>query len=114
MLAGMKLVRKVAKQPALSGLIAEEITPGAAVVDDAALLDYVQAKGSTIFHPSSTCRMGADTGAVVDPRLQVNGISGLRIADASIMPTLVSANTNAACIMIGEKAADLILEDLRA
>lgn len=112
MVAGMKLVRKVAEQPALKGYIANEIAPGKDVQDDAALLDYVRAKGSTIFHPSSTCRMGADETAVVDPRLKVKGVEGLRIADASIMPTLVSGNTNAACIMIGEKAADMILEDL--
>ncbi|MCL4107973.1 UNVERIFIED_CONTAM: hypothetical protein GTU68_017001 [Idotea baltica] len=114
MVAGMKLVRKVAQQAALKDYIAEEIVPGQSVQDDDAILDYLKAKGSTIFHPTSTCRMGSDEGAVVDPRLKVNGIEGLRVADASIMPTLVSGNTNAACIMIGEKAADMILEDMRA
>ncbi|MBU2865508.1 GMC family oxidoreductase [Pacificibacter marinus] len=111
MVAGMKLVRTVAEQPALSDYIANEIVPGDAVQSDAEILDYVRANGSTIFHPSSTCRMGADAGAVVAPDLRVNGIMGLRVADASIMPTLVSANTNAGCIMIGEKAADLILKE---
>ncbi|MBU2963193.1 choline dehydrogenase [Citreicella sp. C3M06] len=112
MVAGMKLVRKVAAQPALSDYISAEMMPGADVADDAALLEYVRANGGSIFHPSSTCRMGADDGAVVDPRLRVRGLTGLRVADASIMPTLVSANTNAACIMIGEKAADMILQDI--
>jgi choline dehydrogenase-like flavoprotein len=107
----MRLVRKVAEQPALTDHIAEEIVPGKDVQDDEALLDFVCAKGLTIFHPSSTCRMGVDESAVVDARLKVNGIDGLRVADASIMPTLVSGNTNAGCIMIGEKAADMILED---
>lgn len=111
MVAGMRLVRKVAKQAAIKGYIHEEIVPGPGVIDDAALLDYVRNNGSTIFHPSSTCRMGADENAVVTPRLKVNGIENLRVADASIMPTLVSANTNAACLMIGEKAADMVLED---
>ncbi|MCL4154562.1 UNVERIFIED_CONTAM: hypothetical protein GTU68_034452 [Idotea baltica] len=114
MVAGMRLVRKVAAQPALKGYISEETKPGADVADDAALLDYVRNNGASIFHPSSTCRMGADERAVVTPRLKINGIEGLRVADASIMPTLVSGNTNAACIMIGEKAADMVLEDHRA
>lgn len=112
MVAGMKLVRKVASQPALEGYITEEMLPGADISEDAALLGYVRANGSSIFHPSSTCRMGEDAGAVVDSRLRLRGLAGLRVADASIMPTLVSANTNAACIMIGEKAADMILQDI--
>lgn len=112
MVAGMRLVRKVAAQPALKDYIADEIVPGVKAQSDEQLLDYVRAKGGSIFHPSSTCRMGADEAAVVDPQLRVNGVQGLRVADASIMPTLVSGNTNAGCIMIGEKAADLILEDL--
>lgn len=112
MVAGMKLVRKVAAQPALTDYVSEEVLPGAEVTDDADILSYVRANGSSIFHPSSTCRMGTDEHAVVDPRLRVNGLAGLRVADASIMPKLVSANTNAACIMIGEKAADMILEDI--
>ena len=110
MVAGMRLVRKVAEQPALKNYISEERTPGPDVTDDAGLLDFVRHNGSTIFHPSSTCRMGTDAQAVVSPRLKVNGIEGLRVADASIMPTLVSANTNAASIMIGEKAADMVLQ----
>ena len=111
MVAGMRLVRKVSNQPALKGYISEELKPGLDVTDDESILDFVRNNGSTIFHPSSTCRMGGDPQAVVNPRLKVNGMEGLRVADASIMPTIVSANTNAACIMIGEKAADLVLED---
>jgi choline dehydrogenase len=111
MIAGMRLVRKVAAQSALESYVSKEMRPGSDVTDDDALLDYVRNNGSTIFHPSSSCRMGVDQGAVVDPRLKVHGIEGLRVADASVMPTLVSANTNAACIMIGEKAADMVLQD---
>ncbi|MDA8870345.1 GMC family oxidoreductase N-terminal domain-containing protein [Rhizobiaceae bacterium] len=114
MVAGLQLVRKVASQPALRDYIAEELAPGLEVANADELLAFVRAKGSSIFHPSSTCRMGCDDASVVDPRLKVRGIDGLRIADASIMPTIVSGNTNAACIMIGEKAADMILEDFAA
>ena len=110
MVAGMRLVRKVAGQQALEEYIGNETVPGTDVSDDASLLEYVRNNGSTIFHPSSSCRMGIDKAAVVDPQLNVNGVDGLRVADASIMPTIVSANTNAACIMIGEKAADMVLQ----
>ncbi|MBC9209306.1 choline dehydrogenase [Roseomonas aerophila] len=108
MIEGLKLIRRVAATQALSEWIAEEYLPGAACEGDEALLGHLRRAGTTIFHPSSTCRMGGDAGAVVDPQLRVNGIDGLRVADASIMPTVVSGNTNAACIMIGEKAADLV------
>ncbi|MFO1068117.1 MAG: choline dehydrogenase [Geminicoccaceae bacterium] len=116
MVDGMKLVRRIMDQPAIRPYNAQEMLPGAAVVSDADLLAYVRARGGTIFHPTSTCRMGpdGDTGAVVDPRLRVHGLDGLRIADGSIMPAVVSGNTNAPIIMIGEKAAAMILEDKAA
>ncbi len=109
--AGLQLTRRLAETEALKPYIAEEIEPGPARVTDDDMLAYARARGSTIFHPTSTCTMGpADRpGSVVDPGLKVHGTLGLRVADASIMPTVVSGNTNAACIMIGEKGSDLIL-----
>ena len=83
------------------------------VASDADLLDYARRRGGTVYHPTSTCKMGNDPMAVVDPELRVHGIDGLRVADASIMPTVVSGNTNAATIMIGEKAADMVRQKLR-
>jgi choline dehydrogenase-like flavoprotein len=78
------------------------------VRSDAELLDYARRRGGTVYHPTSTCKMGVDAMAVVDPELRVRGIEGLRVADASVMPTVVSGNTNAATIMIGERCADLL------
>ncbi len=113
MLAGMKLARRIIAQPAIAPLVKREVLPGPEVEGDAALAEYIRDTGYTIFHPASTCRMGPDAGAVVDARLRVRGVAGLRVADASVMPTVVSGNTNAACIMIGEKAAEMIREDNR-
>ena len=87
--------------------IAAEFQPGSAVESDEELLDYARRRGGTVYHPTSTCKMGSDPMAVVDAELRVHGIEGLRVADASIMPTVVSGNTNAATIMIGERAADM-------
>jgi choline dehydrogenase len=108
---GLKILRKILQAPALRPYVIEEIDPGAKVSSDEALLAYCRQRGSTIYHPTSTCRMGNDPLAVVDQRLRVRGLDGLRVVDGSIMPDLVSGNTNAAIIMIAEKASDMILED---
>ena len=105
---GLKLGRRIAARPAMQHWIESENLPGAAVQDDEGLLEHARRYGGSIFHPSGTCKMGRDRMAVVDEQLRVHGLQGLRVADASIMPTVVSGNTNAACIMIGEKAADLV------
>ncbi len=105
---GLKLGRRIAAQPAMQHWIEAEHLPGKDVQGDAALLEHARRYGGSIFHPSGTCKMGRDRLAVVDDSLRVHGLDGLRVADASIMPTVVSGNTNAACIMIGEKAADLV------
>ena len=110
---GLKILRKILRAPALSSYVVEEVDPGAKVSTDEELLDYCRRRGSTIYHPTSTCRMGSDALAVVDQRLRLRGIEGLRVVDASIMPDLVSGNTNAAVIMIAEKASDMILQDAR-
>ena len=107
----IKLTRKLVKAPALEGLIAEEYEPGLQHQTDQQLLDYARLRATTIYHPAGTCKMGSDKMAVVDQRLRVHGLEGLRVADCSIMPLLVSGNTNAAAIMIAEKAADMIIED---
>jgi choline dehydrogenase len=108
LVAGLKLGRLIAGRPAMQHWIESEHLPGADVQGDEDLLDHARRYGGSIFHPSGTCRMGRDRMAVVDESLRVHGLAGLRVADASIMPTVVSGNTNAACIMIGEKAADLV------
>lgn len=108
---GMKLTRRIARTEALRPWIEAEHQPGDQVRTDDELLDYIRRAGTTIFHPAGTCKMGPDPMAVVDARLRVHGIAGLRVADASIMPTVVSGNTNAACVMIGEKAAAMLRQD---
>jgi choline dehydrogenase len=112
--AGMKLTRNIMSQPAIARYIAEELNPGAGVQTEAQMLAVARDKGTTVFHPTSTCRMGLDSKAVVDERLRVKGFDGLRVMDASIMPALVSGNTNAAVIMIAEKGAAMLLEDAKA
>lgn len=109
LLEGVRLARRLAATRAMAPWIAGEVTPGPATGDDdAALLEFICGNAITVYHPTSTCRMGGDPESVVDPELRVRGIGGLRIADASIMPTLISGNTNAPSIMIGERCADLV------
>jgi len=113
LLAGMKLGRRVIEDKAMDKYRAHEMNPGEAVQTDAEWLAFARANGQTTYHVIGTCKMGQDGMAVVDDRLRVHGIDGLRVADASIMPTMVSGNTNAAVIMIAEKAADMVKEDAR-
>jgi choline dehydrogenase len=115
LLDGMKLVRRVTGQPAFARHVVREHLPGLEAATDEALMAYARGYATTVFHPCGTCKMGSgsDARAVVDARLRVHGLAGLRVADASIMPTLTSGNTNAPTIMIAEKAADMILADAR-
>jgi choline dehydrogenase len=105
----MRIAREVAAAPALAALIETETNPGPACDNDSELLAYASAFGMTGYHPVGTCRMGSDEAAVCDPQLRVRGVTGLRVIDASVMPRLVSGNTNATTAMIAEKAADSIL-----
>lgn len=108
---GVRLARALGHTPAYEKLRGEEIEPGAAVINPADIAQFVRRAADTIYHPAGTCRMGSDGQAVVDARLRVHGVEGLRIADASIMPDVVSAPTHATCVMIGSRAADLILSE---
>jgi len=110
----IKVARRIISAPAIVSQITEEHAPGAQYQSDDELLQAARECSQTIYHPTSSCKMGADEMAVVDHRLRVHGIEGLRIADASIMPEIVSGNTNAPTIMIGEKAADMIREDAKS
>ncbi len=113
-LAGLRFGRRIAATRPMADCVDYEIAPGAAVQSDDELIDYCRASGLSLLHPVGTCRMGTGSDAVVDPRLRVQGIDGLRVVDASIMPRIVTGNTNAASIMIGEKGASMIIEDARA
>jgi choline dehydrogenase len=110
-LKALRIARSIMTAPAMAPFKLTELAPGPERSSDADLLDWVKATAETTYHPVGTCKMGTDPMAVVDPRLRVHGIAGLRVADASIMPTLTSGNTNAPSIMIGERAADLVRED---
>ncbi|HLB98062.1 MAG TPA: choline dehydrogenase [Acetobacteraceae bacterium] len=112
--AGMRLARTFTRQPALAPYVAEEIVPGPNINTDAEFAASIRRTASSNLHPVGTCRMGPNGDAVVDARLRVHGIGRLRVADAAIMPTVPAGNTNAPSIMIGEKAADMILSDARA
>jgi choline oxidase len=110
LLAGMKLARDIARQPALQRWISRELAPGSHVQDDQELAEYARRTSNTVYHPAGTCRMGArnDPLAVVDPQLHVKGVHRLRVADASIFPTMISVNPCITCMMIGEKCAGLL------
>lgn len=108
---GIEIGRKITKAPAMDAIIVDEHEPGWHAENHNDILEWARNRATTIYHPVGTCKMGSDDQAVVDDRLRVHGIQGLRVADASIMPTITSGNTNAPAIMIGEKASDMILED---
>jgi choline dehydrogenase len=110
---GLKILRRILQAPALRAFTVEEVDPGPKISTDEELLNFARQRGSTVYHPTSTCRMGNDPLAVVDARLRLRGLEALRVIDGSIMPDLVSGNTNAAIIMIAEKASRMILEDAR-
>ncbi|MEX0345536.1 MAG: GMC family oxidoreductase [Rhizobiaceae bacterium] len=108
MIEGLKIVREIYRQPAFADLWRREIVPGADIQSDEDILDAVRKHASTVYHLTGTCRMGSDQRSVVDPELKVRGVDGLRLADASVMPCITSANTNAPTFMIAEKAAEMI------
>ncbi|MFN7753647.1 MAG: GMC family oxidoreductase [Pseudomonadota bacterium] len=111
LLAGMKAARRLMQQPAIAGLVVREHDPGPDCTDDTAMEHHLRRRGGISYHPVGTCAMGRGPEAVVDARLRVHGVEGLRVVDASIMPTLVSGNTNAPTFMIAEKGAAMVLED---
>jgi choline dehydrogenase len=113
-LAGVDHVRRVFASPAMARHVGHEITPGSDLQTENELIDFIRANGITLYHPVGTCKMGTEPAAVVDPRLRVHGIDGLRVIDASIMPAVTTGNTNAPTIMIAEKGAAMIREDARA
>ena len=113
-IAGMKLVDRIYRQPAFQKIVIGDRQPHPVPQDDADWIAYARAKTLLAYHPVGTCRMGSDAASVVDPRLRVRGVERLRVVDASVMPTLTSGNTNAAAIMIGEKAADMIIATSKA
>jgi choline dehydrogenase len=110
-IGGIKVARRIAQSPSLAPHILSEFVPGSQFQSDAELLDVARRYSQTIYHPAGTCKMGVDDQAVVDPRLKVHGVERLRVVDCSIMPEIVSGNTNAPTIMIAEKAADMIKQD---
>ena len=114
MLDAVKFLRRIAAMPAMAEVIAEEVLPGPSITSDADLIQDFRKRSGTVYHPVSTCRMGPDPSrAVVDPRLKVHGLAGLRVIDASIFPDNIAGNTNAASIMTGWKGAEMVLEDHR-
>ena len=110
-IAAFRKTREIFSAPALNKYLGEEFMPGPQTQSDEQILDYVRAEAESVYHPVGTCKMGSDKMAVVDERLRVHGVKGLRIADASVMPKLISGNTNAPAIMIAERCADMLLQD---
>jgi choline dehydrogenase len=114
MLLAVKFLRKIASQPSFSRWIEEELRPGPQVHSDDDLIADFRSRSGTVYHPSCTCRMGADPAtSVLDARLRVRGVQGLRVCDASAFPNLIAGNTNAPAMMMGWRGAELILEDAR-
>ncbi|MBM3594275.1 MAG: glucose-methanol-choline oxidoreductase, partial [Alphaproteobacteria bacterium] len=113
MIAGARIVREIFAQPALAKHVVRQVMPDPFPQTDEGLAEAIRLRSGIGFHPVATCRMGGDEASVVDPRLRVRGVEGLRVIDASIMPVMPAANTNAPAIMVGEKGADLVLEDAR-
>ena len=112
MLAAVKFIRSIAAQEPLKSMIVEELRPGPSVQSDEDLINDFKQRSGTVYHPSCTCRMGPDPKkSVVDSRLRVHGIQGLRVCDASVFPNLIAGNTNAPSMMVGWKGAELILAD---
>jgi choline oxidase len=113
MVAGVRRAREIAAQGALREWIRCELTPGAGVQSDTAISEYVRSTANTVYHPAGTCKMGAaaDPSAVVDPQLRVCGVQGLRVADASVFPTMIGVNPNITVMMIGERCADFCLSE---
>ena len=114
LLAGIRLTREIAAREPLAGVLARELFPGEDLRSDEDLIEDLRRRVDLLYHPVGTCKMGSGPMAVVNAQLQVHGLDGLRVADASIMPTLTSGNTNAPSIMIGEKAADMVLQSSAA
>ena len=111
LVSGVKMLREIYQQPAFKSLFDKEMLPGPSASSDDDILNFARNSGGTVFHPSGTCRMGSDEISVVDPDLNVRGIGGLRIVDASIIPKMPSGNINASVMMIAEKAAEIILSN---
>jgi choline dehydrogenase len=114
LISGIEQTRKIFSRPAMAPYTVEETVPGPGIASEAQYADFARKSGTNVFHPVGTCKMGTDPMAVVDPRLKVIGIEGLRVIDASVMPCVTTGNTNAPTIMIGEKGAAMIQEDARA
>lgn len=114
LIKGMQIARRIVSQPALRSYVSHEMNPGEDVTTFDEWLDFARRTGQTIYHPVGTCRMGVDADAVTDPRLRVSGIEGLRVIDASVMPLMVSGNTQGAVMMVAEKGADMVLQDAKA